>query len=325
MRFIVYGVGAIGGTIAASLALAGREVVGIARGRMLDAIRKDGLRFRTPEGEHRVSFPCHAGPDEIAFRPDDVILLTMKSQDTHEALLALRSAGVAEQAVICSQNGVANERMALRVFPNVYGMTVMMPADYTVPGEVNCYGGPKYGIFDLGRYPGGADAAAEEIAEHLRAANFAVFLLADVMHSKYGKLLSNLGNVLEAALGPDSDRKALFGKVRAEAEAVYRAAGIAWMAVGLGTDDPRREGMMEMRPVAGAPRFGGSSTQSLQRGSPAIETDYLNGEIVLLGRLHGVPTPVNAYLTRLGQRLIAEKLTPGAIDPAEIAAALDAG
>lgn len=324
MRFIVYGVGAIGGTIAACLALAGREVVGIARGKMLDAIGKNGLLFRTPEAEHRVSFPCHAGPDEIAFRPDDVIVLTMKSQDTHEGLLALRAAGVSGQAVICGQNGVANEREALRLFSNVYGMTVMMPADYTVPGEVNCYGGPKPGVFDLGRYPRGLDAQAEAIADHLRAARFAVFLLEDVMQSKYGKLLANLGNVLEAALGPGTDRKPFADKAQAEAEAVYRVAGIEWTEVAPGVD-PRRKGLSELREIAGVRRFGGSSTQSLQRGTPAIETDYLNGEVVLLGRLNGVPTPVNAYLTALGQRLIAEKLAPGAIDRAELVAAIGVG
>lgn len=322
MRFIIYGVGAIGGTIAASLALAGQEVVGIARGKMLDAIRANGLLFRTAAGEHRVNFPCHAGPDAIEFRADDVVILTMKGQDTHEALLALRAAGVTTQAIVCGQNGVANEREALRLFPNVYGMTVMMPSDYTIPGEVNCYGGPKLGIFDLGRYPGGLDATAEAIAAHLRNANFAVFPLEDVMRSKYGKLVSNLGNVLEAALGPGTDRKDFISLAQAEAEAVYRAAGIEWNAVGAGSNDPRSKGLMEMQPVAGAHRFGGSSTQSLQRGTPSIETDYLNGEIVLLGRLHGVSTPVNAYLVALGQRLIAERLDPGAISRDELAAAL---
>jgi len=325
MRFIVYGVGAIGGTIAASLALAGHDVIGIARGKMLEAINANGLLFRSPQGEHRASFPCFAGPDGIDFRPDDVILLTMKGQDTHEALLALRAAGVTDQAIVCGQNGVANEREALRFFPNVYGMTVMMPSDYTVPGEVNCYGGPKLGIFDLGRYPGGVDATAEAIAEQLRAANFAVFLLDDVMQSKYGKLISNLANVLEAALGPKTDRKAFIAKAQGEAEAVYRAASIKWNAVGAGANDPRTKGLMEMQPVAGALRFGGSSTQSLQRGTPSIETDYLNGEIVLLGRLHGVPTPVNQYLVALGQRLIAERLEPGAVSRDEVAAALGDG
>jgi 2-dehydropantoate 2-reductase len=322
MRFIIYGVGAIGGTIAASLALAGRDVVGIARGGMLDAIRANGLLFRTPDGENRVSFPCHADPGEIAFRPDDVVLMTVKSQDSYEALRTLRDAGLTDQPVLCAQNGVANERMALRLFPNVLAMTVMLPADYTVPGEVNCYGAPKRGMFDLGRYPSGSDATVEAIAGHLRAANFAVFVQDEVMRSKYGKLLENLANVLEAALGHDADSKAFVARARAEAEAVYRAAGIAWMELG---GDPRRKGVSEMREVPGVSRVGGSSTQSLERGTGSIETDFLNGEIALLGRLNNVPTPVNSWLARLGHRLIAEKLQPGSISPEEVAAALGVG
>ena len=325
MRFIIYGVGAIGGTMAAALSLAGHEVVGIARGRMLEAIQANGLLFRSPDGQHRVTFPCHAAPDEIDFRPDDVVILTMKGQDTHAALLALRAAGVTTQAVLCGQNGVANEREALRFFPNVYGVTVMMPADYVVAGEVNCYGGPKLGIFDIGCYPRGLDTRAEEIAEALRSANFGAFPLEDVMQSKHGKLLSNLGNVLEAALGPQGDRKDFMDRAVAEAKEVYRKAGIEWMDVGPESKDPRRDGMMELRDVPGATRVGGSSTQSVQRGSPSIETDYLNGEIVLLGRLHGVPTRVNAALQALGQRLIADGLKPGSISRAELEALLAPG
>lgn len=323
MRFIIYGVGAIGGTIAAALTLAGREVAGIARGKMLDAIQANGLLFRTPGGEHRVQFPCHAGPEEIAFQPDDVIILTMKGQDTHEALLALRAAGVTTQAVVCGQNGVANERDALRLFPNVYGMTVMLPGDYTQPGEVNCFGGPKYGMFDLGRYPAGADATAEAIAEHLQAANFAVFVQDEVMRSKHGKLLENLGNVLDAALGRASDFQDIADRARDEGRAVYRAAGIAWTEID--RNEPRRKGLFELRDVPGASRTGSSSAQSLKRGSGSIETDYLNGEIVLLGRLHGVPTPVNAGLVALGQRLIANRLAPGAVSRDEVAALLGPG
>ncbi|HEY0854559.1 MAG TPA: 2-dehydropantoate 2-reductase N-terminal domain-containing protein [Devosia sp.] len=323
MRFIIYGVGAIGGTIAAALTLAGREVAGIARGKMLDAIQANGLLFRTPGGEHRVQFPCHAGPEEIAFQPDDVVILTMKGQDTHEALLALRAAGVTTQAVVCGQNGVANERDALRLFPNVYGMTVMLPGDYTQPGEVNCFGGPKYGMFDLGRYPAGADATAEAIAEHLQAANFAVFVQDEVMRSKHGKLLENLGNVLDAALGRASDFQDIADRARDEGRAVYRAAGIAWTEID--RNEPRRKGLFELRDVPGASRTGSSSAQSLKRGSGSIETDYLNGEIVLLGRLHGVPTPVNAGLVALGQRLIANRLAPGAVSRDEVAALLGPG
>ena len=56
---------------------------------------------------------------------------------------------------------------------------------------------------------------------------------------------------------------------------------------------------------------GGSSTQSLARGTGSIETDYLNGEIVLLGRLHGVPVPANAYFVGLSARLVRDRAKPG--------------
>ena len=73
------------------------------------------------------------------------------------------------------------------------------------------------------------------------------------------------------------------------------AAGIAWRDVGGG--DPRREALMRQ-----SARSRGSSGPAVRRrraslrGTGSIETDYLNGEIVLLGRLHGVPMP--------GQRLV---------------------
>ena len=62
--------------------------------------------------------------------------------------------------------------------------------------------------------------------------------------------------------------------------------------------------------------------QSLLRGAAAIETDYLNGEIVLLGRLHGVPTPANALLQRLAADLPAGRAVPGAYREAELLAQL---
>jgi 2-dehydropantoate 2-reductase len=321
MRFIIYGVGAIGGTFAAALALAGHEVIGIARGKMLDAIRANkGLLFRTQAGSQHADFPTVAAPGEITFRPDDAIFLCMKGQDTLEALEALRSAGVSEQAIVCAQNGVNNERLALRLFPNVYAMTVMLPADYLVPGEVACYAAPKYGITDLGRYPHGLDETVAEIATALDSANFAAVPMEHVMQSKYGKLIENLGNVVEAALGHGTKSPTIIAAITEEAKAVYRASGITW--IDIGGHPPRRQGVMEMGPVEGAERKGGSSTQSLKRGTGSIETDYLNGEIALLGRLAGVPTPLNAALTAVSQELIAKGAGPGSLGETELKAKL---
>jgi 2-dehydropantoate 2-reductase len=322
MRIIVYGVGAIGGTIAAALARAGQPVAGIARGSRLAAITDRGLLLRTPDAEARVRFPCHADPAEAGIGPGDAILLTMKTQDTGPALERLRAAGVTDQPIFCVQNGVANERLALRRFPNVHGVTVMMPAAFLAADEVVASSTPRHGMFDIGRYPHGSDAADAALAAALEAANIGGFVSDAVMESKHGKLLLNLANVVEAALGVDADKEAFADLLRAEGRAVYDAAGIRWRDVGAA--DPRRDALMRQAAVPGFARIGGSSTQSLARDAGSIETDYLNGEIVLLGRLHGVPVPANEYAAALGARLVRERLKPGAVGVAEVAAGLAA-
>ncbi len=246
----------------------------------------------------------------------------MKTQDTLPALERLRAIGVREQPVFCVQNGVANERLALRRFPNVHGVTVMMPAGFAVPGEVAAFSTPRHGIFDIGRFPAGRDAADDALAAALEAANIAAFVVSDVMASKYGKLLMNLNNIVEAALGRGAERGRIGAVLRAEGEAVLAAAGIGWRD--MGAADPRRDALMRQQPVDGVERTGGSSTQSLARGTGSIETDYLNGEIVLLGRLHGVPTPANAYFVDLSARLVRDGSRPGAISLAEVEAGLAA-
>jgi 2-dehydropantoate 2-reductase len=323
MRTIVFGVGAIGGTVAAALALSGQEVIGIARGAQLDAIKAGGLLLRTPDKTARATFPCVADPAEIDFRKDDAVLLTMKTQDTLAALDRLRAAGVREQPIFCVQNGVANERFALRRFPEVHGVTVMMPADFSKPGEVAAFSTPRHGIFDIGRYPAGLNDHDEALAAALEAANIAAFVTAEIMASKYGKLLLNLRNIVGAALGSEADHDRYYALLRAEAEAVLAAAEIPWRDIG--KSDPRRAELARTRPVAGVGRAGNSSLQSLARGAGSIETDYLNGEIVLLGRLHGVPTPANALFVDLSARMIRERLGPGAIGADEIEAGLAAG
>ena len=65
-------------------------------------------------------------------------------------------------------------------------------------------------------------------------------------------------------------------------------------------------------------RSGGSTWQSLARGTGSTEADHLNGEIVLLGRLHGVPTPANAAVQRAVRRAVRERIAAGAFPLAEL-------
>ena len=309
MRFIVYGVGAVGGVVATALARSGQEVLGIARGAQLEAIRAKGLRLKTPEVDETHRFDCAASPAEITFGPDDAILLCLKTQHVEAALDALVAAGVEDQPIFCLQNGVENERRALRRFANVHGVTVMLPATFLEPGKVVCHAQPRFGIFDVGRYPQGTDAADEAFCAAMTRANFAAYPQAEVMRSKYGKLLMNLGNILMASVGPGVEAGDLRDRLRAEAEAALAAAGIGLEDVG--RDDPRRAEHLVVTDVPGEPPLGGSTAQSLQRGTGSVETDFLNGEIVLLGRQHGVPTPLNAAMARLAVQMLRSNQQPG--------------
>lgn len=162
-------------------------------------------------------------------------------------------------------------------------------------------------MLHLGRYPSGADDTVLAIAADWEKAKLAAPVVADVMRWKYAKLLSNLANAIEAATGvlDSPEAFALFDRAKAEGRAVLAAAGIE--AVGGEEQDAARGGKIRFDPFDGSGRSGGSSWQSLSRGTGTIEADYLNGEIVLLGQA--------ARHTDAGQRRTAEhrrRLRPGA-------------
>ncbi len=315
MRVVVYGAGGVGGVIGARLFQQGHDVTLIARGAHHDAIRDRGLRLHTPEESVELPIPVVDRPGAVELGSGDVVLLTMKTQDTAPALAELAAVAPPDIAVASAQNGVENERLALRLFPNVYGVCVVVPAVFTEPGVVEVHCAPVSGRLDVGRYPGGLDETARSLAEAFTAATFPSEARPDIMRFKYGKLLTNLGNAVEALVGPGDHGAGLARRAREEGEACLRAAGIeAATGVTLG---------MRVQPVSGRKRPGGSSTQSLHRGTGTVESDFLNGEIVLLGREHGVPTPVNEHLRRLANRMAREKAPPGSMTPAEVLASLD--
>ena len=295
-RFIVYGAGAVGGSIGSRLFEHGHDVALIARGAHREAIARAGLRFESPDAVLVQPIEVVALPEEIAWRDDDVVLLTVKSQDTAGVLERLEAAAGPDVAVACVQNGVENERAALRRFADVYSVVVQLPATHLEAGLVIAHSSPVTGSLDIGRYPDGLDDRAREIAEVFAGSGFASQPRADISRWKYAKFLRNVTNAVDALFdrgeAPEVARRAV-----AEAVAALDAAGIAHVEDA--EYDERHRRLITPKPVAGRERGGGSSWQSLARTSGVIETDQLNGEVVLLGRLHGVPTPVNELLRRL--------------------------
>ncbi|MEO8705361.1 MAG: 2-dehydropantoate 2-reductase N-terminal domain-containing protein, partial [Kofleriaceae bacterium] len=220
---VIYGAGAIGGTIGGRLAQAGHEVVLIARGAHAAALREHGLRMVSPDDDTTVRVAVVEHPRELAIGDADTVILAMKSQDTESALAALTG----EPTIVCAQNGVANERAALRRFARVIAMCVMMPVTHETPGVVEIASAPITGLLDIGLYPSGSDAGVDALAATLASATFESIARTDIMRWKYKKLLLNLGNALEAATGriQSPEAQAIADRARAEATAVFAAAG----------------------------------------------------------------------------------------------------
>jgi 2-dehydropantoate 2-reductase len=325
MRYVIIGAGAVGGTIGGRLAGAGHDVVLVARGTHAEALRSQGLRLEMPDGDLVVRVPVAEGPHGLQARPDDILILAVKTQDTAAALAAWSGYGDSP-AVVCAQNGVANEREVLRRFRDVYGMCVWLPSSYMEPGVVRAPCAPLTGILHLGRYPSGSDDMVRRIAADLEDSGFAAPVSDEVMSWKYAKLLANLGNAAEAVCGPDGDGdgpvQELSARARAEGAAVLDAAGIAYVSTQ--AQARVRAARVQPQPVKGQTRGGSSSWQSLVRGTGSIEADYLNGEIVLLGRRTGMPTPVNEALQRTANRFARERRRPGDLSAADLAALLRA-
>lgn len=316
-RLVVVGAGAVGGVLAARLARSGHDVVAVARGAHGEAIRARGLVVESPVGTETVCLPTVAHPGEVNWRPTDVVALAAKSHQTPEALdavsAAVSAAGLPPLPVVCVQNGIDNERTILRWSPDVYAACVLFPASHLEPGTVRAHWGPCTGVLDVGRYPAGVDGRASALARAFTEATFSALADADIMRSKRGKLVMNLGNAVEGLCGPSARGGPVSRVLETEGRTCLEAAGL-----GFATLEEQAARRRAMPATTADPDVGGSTWQSLARGTGSIETDYLNGEIVLLGRLYGVPTPANALVQRLADAHARAGRPPGTIDEAEL-------
>jgi 2-dehydropantoate 2-reductase len=316
VRWIVVGAGAVGGVVGGLLAHAGEQVVLVARGGHLDALRSHGVRVRTPQRDISVACEAVGAVDEVSIGPGDIVLLAVKSQDSEAALRTLSASADHRAVIVCLQNGLENERLAARRFAQVISVPVLLPAAIVEPGVVAGWGAPHPGVLDVGRFPDApVDALVTEISAHFRRAGFVSTARTDISRWKRRKLVMNVDNAVQALLGTQGSRR-LSELARAEAEACFVAAG--WDVATIEEDLANRKGRMQIGEIPGLTRGGGSSWQSLVRNTGSIEADYLNGEICLLGRLHGVPTPVNDLLRRRANAASAAGLAPGSTTEREL-------
>jgi 2-dehydropantoate 2-reductase len=290
----------------------------VARGEHLAALRSQGLRLDTPDGSERLRIPAVAGAADVVWTDDTVVLLTVKSQQTQDAVEDLAAHAPARTPVVSAQNGVANEQAILRRFQDVYSICVMLPSAHLEPGVVAQKCSPTPGILDIGRIPRRTDDLDEAIAADLRRAGFESQPRPDIMAWKYRKLVLNLGNGVDAVCAAGEAADELVRRARDEGDLVLRHAGV--VVVSPEEDAERRGDVLRSGDAAWQP--GGSTWQSVQRGAGSVEIDYLSGEIVLMGRLHGIPTPVNELLQRVVAEVAREGGPPRSVDAAALLARL---
>ena len=295
MRFIVYGAGAIGLLLTAGLVRVAEEVVVIARGDNAATLRDEGLTYVSPSSRITCAVKVVGDVGEIQFRTDDVVLLSVKSQSTREIVGRLRSCAPVHTPIVCLQNGVTNEVEVLRWFEGVWGVNVGCPATHPSPGTVYSYATPGPGRLEIGRWDHGPDTFTPKLVRVFSSAGFDAVRTDDIRRAKYGKLLHNLPNAIDALCDREARWSALADDVVAEGAACLRAAGIAYVEW---DEQAKLVAAARFADVDGQAFPGGSTAQSLDRGTTP-ETDFLNGEISLIGRLHGYPTPLNTGLQRV--------------------------
>lgn len=336
MRYVIIGAGAVGGGLGARLMQAGLETALVARGDHLTAMQRDGLRLRTPRQDVTLPVSAVGSVTELTLRPDDVIVASTKTHQVLDVLPDLADAPVRDGGgaivgtagdllpIFLATNGVSAEELAGRYVRRVFGICIWMPAVHLRPGEVIVRGVPRSGILHLGRVPAElADPADHtllaEVAADWRRATFDIALPENVMAWKYRKLISNLGNVVDALVADGSSARSVVDRADAEARTVLAAAGIE--IVDDATEAAARAQGFTIEPVPGLEdaRLGSSTWQSLSRATGSIETDYLNGEIVRIAHRQGMSAPVNSALARLGRESVRQRRTPGWLSADELA------
>ena len=309
MRIGVIGAGAVGGTLAALLALHGHEVEVTARGAHLEAIRANGLRFDGGWGDHLV--PLRAAP-LLTERPEFAIIATK----VHDAATALAANATRLDGVplLTVQNGLGGLAVAHQELPDspLLGGLALFAASHLEPGRVTVTAAlPTL----IGAGPGCDTALFESTLAFLGEA-LPVERTSDITGAQWTKLLINHINALPAITGLSAQeviahaglRRLMTASMR-ETVRIARALGVRFVPVnGVSGQILNLVGSVplplgELFPRVLAKRLGevpnpGSTLQSIRRGQ-LTEIDFLNGAVVVAAREAGLEAPINSAIVEL--------------------------
>ena len=318
MRIAVIGAGAVGSVLGSLLWRAGEDVVLVGRAAHVAAIRAAGLSVEGVLGGFNAT--PHA-EERLSSRPD-FALLAVKTQDV-VAALSENAAMLKDVPIVVLQNGLRGEELAAQVLPErqLVSAIVALQAQYLVPGRVVLM--QSEGLL-IGRLDGRNDAVVEQLRAVLGKA-VPTSVSANMRGARWTKLIMNLNNVLPALC--DSSFKQVYQDrfLRSLAVGLMREGLAVAKRAGIRLEPIPGTPLSLVRLIASLPRWlagaagahkaarletrwplKGSTWQSVTRAKPT-EVDYLNGEVVRLGRELGVPTPLNERVVALMARVSARR------------------
>jgi 2-dehydropantoate 2-reductase len=306
MRIAVMGTGAVGGYFGARLAAAGQNVAFIARGSHLEAMRKEGLKVKSAQGDLHIRSLFTRDPSEVG--PVDAVLFCVKSYDTEDAAAKLAPMVGAKTVILSLQNGVDNpDKIAAR-----YGKArtlagvVYLGALVSDPGVIRHSAG---GRIVLGDVDGEASDPARRVEQILSGAQISCAVSAEIRKVMWTKLVWNAPFCALACLGratvkeiieSESLRK-LAAECMEEVREAARSTGIELAPSVVEETFKFSQGLGDFKP---------SMLQDLEAGKP-LEYEALNGIVVALLAQKGKRAPINessyAVLKFLDHRIRAAR------------------
>ena len=294
MRIAVFGTGGVGGYFGGRLAQAGEEVIFIARGEHLKALRARGLRVDSLKGDF-VVHPTQATDDPAQVGAVDAVLVGVKAWQVAEAAQAMRPLVGPDTFVVPLENGVEapSQLAAILGAEHVLGGLCSIISLMAGPGHIRHVGAEPYIAF--GELNNRSSARAERLRQAFARAGVHVEIPPDIQVAMWEKFLfiaswGGVGAVTRVPVGvvrsvPETRR--MMEQVMREILHVGQARKVAF------TEEAMRKGM------AFVDNLQPGSTASMQRdimeGRPS-ELEAQNGAVVRLGQEAGVPTPVHAFI-----------------------------
>ena len=298
MRIAVIGVGGVGGYFGGRLAHGGADVVFIARGATLEALRTRGLRVDSIKGDFIVERP-NATDDPASVGKVDAVFVTVKTWQVPAAAGTLKPMVGNDTMVVPLENGIDAPEQLANVLgrEHVLGGLCGIVSFIAAPGHIRHIGAEPFVMF--GELDNRRSTRVERLREVCAAAGLQADIPPDIHHALWSKFvfIAPMSGIGAATRVPVGVWRSMLETRQLATSAIREMVSVA-LAQGV---DLGGEAAVD-RTLARYDGLPPDATSSLQRdlmeGRPS-ELDAQLGAVVRLGRAAGVATPVCEALLAL--------------------------